>query len=265
MGIPLLRGRGFTLQDRQGAAAVAIVNEALARSAFPGQDPIGKHVVNFGPKSETLEIVGVVGNVRHLALETAPRAEIYQPLGQATWPRLFVAVRTAAANPLAVLPAVQSAVSAVDKNVALGNVRTMEDALARSLVRRKFAMTLLAIFAGMAVALATIGLYGVMSYSVLQRTREVGIRMALGAQRRDVLALVVRQGMALTALGIAVGLAAAFALTRLMSSLLFGVSATDLATFALLSTLLMLVALLACWLPAKRASSVDPMVALRTE
>jgi putative ABC transport system permease protein len=126
-------------------------------------------------------------------------------------------------------------------------------------------MTLLAIFAGMAVALATIGLYGVMSYSVLQRTHEIGIRMALGAQRRDVLALVVRQGMALTALGIAVGLAAAFALTRLMSSLLFGVSATDLATFALLSTLLMLVALLACWLPAKRASSVDPMVALRTE
>ena len=265
MGISLLKGRAFTVQDRQGSTPVAIVNEALARTVFPGQDPIGKHVVNFGPKNETLEIVGVVGNVRHLALETAPRAEIYQPLGQATWPRLFFAVRTAAANPLAILPGVQSAVWAVDKNVALGNVRTMDDALARSLLRRKFTMTLLAIFAGIAVALATIGLYGVMSYTVLQRTREIGIRMALGAQRRDVLSLVVRQGMALTALGVGLGLAASLGLTRLMSSLLYGVSATDIITFLLLSALLLGVALLACWLPAKRASGVDPMVALRAE
>jgi putative ABC transport system permease protein len=265
MGIALLKGRSFTPQDRQGSTPVAIVNEALARAAFPGQDPIGKHVVNFGPESETLEIVGVVGNVRHLALETAPRAEIYQPLGQATWPRVFFAVRSAASNPLSILPAVQSAVWSVDKNVALGNVRTMDDALARSLVRRKFAMTLLTIFAGIALALATIGLYGVMSYTVLQRTREIGIRMALGAQRRDVLGLVVKQGMALTALGVGVGLAASFGLTRLMASLLFGVSATDLVTFVFLSALLLLVAFLACWIPAKRASSVDPMVALRME
>lgn len=265
MGIPLLKGRAFSAHDVQNSHPVAIVNEALARTTFPGQDPIGKYIENFGPKSERMEIVGVVGNVRHLALETAPRPEIYQTLGQAVWPRMFVAVRTAAANPLTMVPAVQAAVASIDKNVALGNVRTMEDALARSVVRRKFAMTLLTIFAGIAVALAAIGLYGVMAYSVSQRTREIGIRMALGAQRRDVLTLIVQQGMLLTGIGVALGLVASFGLTRLMSSLLYGVSATDSVTFLALSALLLFVALLASWLPARRASSVDPMVALRTE
>jgi putative ABC transport system permease protein len=265
MGIPLLKGRAFTEHDTEGGAPVAIVNEALARTTFPGEDPIGKRIINFGPKAEQLEIIGVVGNVRHLALETAPRPEIYQPLGQAVWPRMFIAAKTSAANPLSILPAIQSAVWAVDKNVALGNVRTMEDALARSVMRKKFAMTLLTIFAGIAVSLAAIGLYGVMSYSVVQRTREIGIRMALGAQRADVLKLVVRQGMILTAAGVLLGVCASYGLTRLMSNLLYGVAATDLATFVALSALLLVVALLACWLPARRASGVDPMIALRTE
>jgi putative ABC transport system permease protein len=160
---------------------------------------------------------------------------------------------------------VQNAVWSVDRNVALGNVRTMEDTIARTLLKRKFTMTLLTIFAGIAIALASIGLYGVMSYSVSQRTREMGIRMALGAQRRDVLQLVIRRGMLLTMVGVGLGLAGSFGLTRLISSLLFGVSATDIGTFGAVSSLLFVIALLACWLPARRASRVDPIVALRTE
>lgn len=265
MGIPLLQGRNFTEHDSKGSAPVAIVNEALVRATFPGQDPIGKYIVNFGPKSEKLEIVGVVGNVRHLALETAPRAEIYQPLGQASWPRMFVAVRTLSSNPLALVPAIQEAVRSVDKNVAPGTARSMEGLVARSLLKRKFTMTLLTIFAGLAVTLAAIGLYGVMSYSVSQRTREIGIRMALGAQRAQVLKLIVNQGMKVTAIGVLLGIIASLGLTRLIANLLFGVSATDFATFFVLSIILLSVALLACWWPARRASGVDPMVALRAE
>jgi putative ABC transport system permease protein len=265
IGIPLLRGRNFTEHDTKNSTRVAIVNEALVRATFPGQDPIGKTVTNFGPGNETLEIVGVVGNVRHLALETEPRTELYQPLGQASWPSMFVAVHTATSNPLTVVPAVQNAVWTVDKNVPLGNVRTMQEIVANSLVKRKFTMLLLAIFAGLAVTLAAIGLYGVMSYSVSQRTREIGIRMALGAQRKQVLKLVVRQGMTLTAIGVVVGIAVSLGLTHLMANLLFGISATDSTTFLALSVVLLAVALLACWLPARRASGVDPMVALRAE
>ena len=159
----------------------------------------------------------------------------------------------------------QNAVWSVDRNVALGNVRTMEDTIARTLLKRKFTMTLLTIFAGIAIALASIGLYGVMSYLVSQRTREMGIRMALGAQRRDVLQLVIRRGMLLTLVGVGLGLAGSFGLTRLISSLLFGVSATDIGTFGAVSSLLFVIALLACWLPARRASRVDPIVALHIE
>lgn len=265
MGIPQLRGRNFTEHDAKGALPVAIVNDAMARAVFPGEDPIGKSIANFGPKNETLQIVGVVGNVRHLALETVPRPEIYQPLGQAIWPALYVAVRTAPANPLTILPAVQEAVWSVNKSIPLGNVRTMEDVIARSLLQRKFTMLLLSIFAGAAMLLAAIGLYAVISYSVAQRTRELGIRIALGAQRSDVLKLVVRQGMSLTAVGVLFGVAASIGLTRLMAKLLYGVSATDPITFGGLSMTLFGVALLACWLPARRASSVDPVVALRAE
>jgi putative ABC transport system permease protein len=265
LGLPLLQGRNFTGHDSKDSAPVAIVNEAFARATFPGQDPIGKYIVNFGPRNEKLEIVGVVGNVRHLALEIAPRAELYQPLGQASWPRMFFAVRTLTSNPLTLVPAVQDAIWSVDKNVASGTARSMEMLVARSLLTRKFTMTLLAVFAGLAVTLAAIGLYGVMSYSVSQRTREIGIRMALGAQRAQVLKLIVKQGMKVTAIGVLLGIAASLGLTRLIANLLFGVSATDLATFGALSVLLLSVALLACWLPARRASSVDPMVALRAE
>ncbi len=265
MGIPLLKGRAFDEHDRKGSLPVIVVNEAMAAAIFPGQDPIGKYIDQFGPNSESLQIVGVVGNVRHANLAAAPRAEIYQPLGQAGWSRMFFAVRSVTANPLTLVPAVQNAVWNVDRNVALGNVRSMQDSLARSVTKQKFAMILLGIFAGLALVLASIGLYGVMSYSVSQRTREIGIRMAVGAQRTDVLKLIVRQGMILTAFGLALGLAASFGLTRLMSTLLFGVSTTDAITFLGVSALLVGVALAACLLPARRASGVDPMVALRRE
>jgi putative ABC transport system permease protein len=265
MGIPLLRGRVFDERDTKGAPPVGLINEAAARDVFGSEDPIGKYVTNFGPDDETLQIVGVIGNVRHLALETSPRSELYQPLGQGKWPRMFFAVRTVTSNPLSLIPAVQNVVRSIDPNVALGSPRTMQDTVARSLVKRKFTMTLLTIFAGLAVVLASIGLYGVMSYTVSQRTREIGIRMAVGAQRVDVLKLIVRQGMMLTGLGLLLGLAASFALTRLLSTMLYGVSATDMVTFVAVSTLLLLVAFLACWIPARRASGVDPTVALRAE
>jgi putative ABC transport system permease protein len=265
MGIPLLRGRLFSDHDTKDSARVCLINDAAARILFPNDNPIGKYITNFGEYKETLQIVGVIGNLRHIALDTAPRAELYQPLGQGKWPRLFIVARSATGNPLALLPSVQNAVWSVDHTVALGSVRTMEDTVARSLLKRKFTMTLLTIFASIAVALASIGLYGVMSYSVSQRTREIGIRMALGAQRRDVLQLVVRHGMALTAIGVGIGLVGSLGLTRLISSLLFGVSATDVSTFGAVSALLFGIAMIACWLPARRASGVDPMVALRQD
>jgi putative ABC transport system permease protein len=265
MGIPLVRGRNFTEHDRNGSALVAIINEETAKQVFPGEDPIGQYIENYGPKDEKLQIVGVVGNVRHLALETAPRPELYQPLGQGMWPLMQIAVRTAPENPLTLLPAAQQAVSGVNKSVPLGNPRTMNDMIARTLLQKKFTMLLLSIFAGAALLLAAIGLYGVISYSVAQRTRELGIRIALGAQRGDVLRLILRQGMAVVAAGVIFGVAASLGLTRLIASLLYGISANDPLTFLLFSVALVLVAFIACWLPARRAARVDPVIALRAE
>lgn len=265
MGIPLLRGRNFNEHDTKGSALVAVINDETAKEVFPGEDPIGQYIENYGPKDEKLQVVGVVGNIRHLALETAPRPELYQPLGQGMWPGLFVAVRTAPENPLTILPAVQEAVWSVNKSVPLGNPRTMNDIIARSLLQKRFTMLLLTIFAGTALLLAAIGLYGVISYSVAQRTRELGIRIALGAQRSDVLRLILRQGMTLVVAGILFGIAASIGLTRLMATLLYGVSATDPLTFLGLSIALLSVAFVACWLPARRASAVDPIVALHAE
>jgi putative ABC transport system permease protein len=265
MGIPLLRGRNFNEHDTKGSALVAIINEETAKEVFPGEDPIGQFIENYGPKNEKLQVAGVVGNIRHLALETAPRSAIYQPLGQGIWPSVFVAVRTAPENSLTLLPAVQEAVWSVNKSVPLGNPRTMNDIIARTLLQKKFTMLLLSIFAGAALLLAAVGLYGVISYSVAQRTRELGIRIALGAQRSDVLRLILRQGMALVTVGVIFGIAASLGLTRLIASLLYGISASDPLTFFLLSTAVVLVAFVACWLPARRATLVDPIQALRTE
>jgi len=265
LGIPIIKGRLLTRHDIAGSTPVVVVNEALAQGVFPGQDPIGKYLLDFGPGNEKLQIVGVVGNVRHVGLDTAPHFEAYLPFGQGHWPSAFVAVRTIIPDPLALVPAVQNAVWTVDKSVPLSEVRTMHDVIARSVLRRKFTMTLLGIFAALAVLLAAVGLYGVMSYSVSQRTHEIGIRMALGAQRTDVVKMVVSHGMALAGMGVVLGVAVSLMLTRLISRLLFGISATDPGTFFALAVLLMSLALLANYIPARRATKVAPMVALRYE
>jgi putative ABC transport system permease protein len=265
MGIPLLKGRGLTEQDTHSSMQVAVINEALARNLFPGEDPVGKHIINFGPLNDQIQIVGVVGNVRHVGLETAPRPEIYLPFGQAHWPSVFMVVRSKTSDPLALALAAQNAVASVNRDIPLANLRTMQDVIAESVLRRRFAMLLLSVFSGLAMLLAAIGLYGVMSYTVSQRTHEIGIRMALGAQKEDVLKLIVGQGMRLVALGVVLGTIASVALTRLMATLLFGVSARDPITFGAVAALLAAVALLANYVPARRAAQVDPMVALRYE
>jgi putative ABC transport system permease protein len=265
MGIPLVRGRQFTEHDTSTSLRVAIINQATAASAFKGRNPIGQYLTDFGPKAEKLQVIGVVGNVRHIALEKAARPEIYVPFTQTQWPSMFFAVRSEVANPLGLLPAVQEAVWSVDRNVPLANARTMQDVLAKSVLRRKFAMLLLSIFAGLATLLAAIGLYGVISYSVAQRTKEIGIRMALGGQRSDMVRMVLRQSGALVLTGMLVGIPVAFAATRLLGTMLYGVGVTDVATYLLVLALLAAAAFFASIIPALRATKVDPMVALRYE
>jgi putative ABC transport system permease protein len=265
MGIPLLKGRAFSEHDVSSPVKVALINDALAHSVFPEQDPIGKELTNFGPDHLTLQIVGVVGNVRHAGLDEAPHAEIYQLLGQAQWPSMFVTIRSATSDPTSLTSAVQNAVWSVNKDVPLANVRTMHDLISNSVQRRKFSMLLLTIFASVAMLLAAIGLYGVMSYSVVQRSHEIGIRMALGARRGDVLALMVKQGMTLVLMGIGAGAMLSLAMAQLITGLLYGTTASDPLTFIAVAALLGVVAFLANYIPARRAASLDPMVALRYE
>jgi len=265
MEIPLLKGRTFTDADRGNGLNLVLINDALARAAFPGRDPIGRQLTNFGPDSIALTIIGVIGNVRHVGLDTAPHPEIYQLLGQAQWPSMYFAVRSVTSDPTSLTSAAQRVVGSINKEVPLANVRTMQDLIANSVQRRKFSMLLLTIFAATAMLLAAIGLYGVMSYSVAQRTKEIGVRMALGARRGDVLALVVKRGMVLVLIGIGCGLVLSLATARLISGMLFGITATDPLTFAGVASVLALVAFVANYLPARRAASVDPMVALRYE
>ena len=265
MAMPLLQGRSFTSGDTANTQHVAVVNQAFVQAVFPSQDPIGKYITDFGPTSDKLEIVGVVGNVRHTGLESSPRAEIYVAFGQAHWPSAFMVVRTLAADPTALTSAAQNAVWSVDKSVPLANVRSMQQVIANSVLRRKFTMLLLTIFASLALVLAAVGLYGVTAYSASQRTREIGIRVALGAAPRNVLRLVVGQGMSLAGIGVVLGVVGGLGLTRLMRGLLFGVSATDPLTFVLVVFCLVTVALLANYIPARRAAKVDPIVALRYE
>jgi predicted permease len=238
MAIPLLKGRNFSAHDNNNSLPVAIINQAAAAYVFPGQDPVGKYLTNFGPAATKLQIVGVVGNVRHVALEKAARPEIYVPLSQTQWPSMFIAVRSAVSNPLSLIPAAQSAVWSMDHNVPLANPRAMQDVLAQSVLRRKFAMLLLSIFAGLATLLAAIGLYGVISYSVAQRTKEIGIRMALGGQRADMLRMVLRQSGALVLIGMVVGVPVALAATRLLGTMLYGVGARDVLTYLIVIALL---------------------------
>ena len=264
MGITLVRGRSFTERDTAGAPRVAIINETFARRFFAGEDPIGKriHVTN-GPETFR-EVVGIVADVRQYGLDREAPIQFYEPYLQEPFSGMSLVVRTAA-EPSALSAAIRQEVFALDKDQPVASVRTLEEVLAESVARRRFSMWLLGLFGGVALLLASVGIFGVMNYTVAQRTHEIGIRLALGAQRRDILRLVVGQGMILALIGVALGLIAAFAGTRVMASMLYGVSATDPLTFTGVALLLAVVAFLACYLPARRATRVDPMVALRYE
>ena len=268
MRIPLVRGRAFTDQDRAGMPRVAIIDEQFVKKYFPNTDPVGKRITFGAAPGKTdstwITIVGVVGHAAHEGLDADPRLQYYFPYAQVGGGGLSVVIRTTG-NPTAALPAARDAVHSVDRNLPLSGVRTMEQLVDSSVGQRKLSMILLGVFSGIALLLASIGIYGVMSYSVAQRTRELGIRMALGAARSRVLTLVVSQGMALAAAGVAIGLVAAFGLTRLLTTQLFGIGATDPLTFGVVSALLAAVAFLASLLPAMRATRVDPVVALRDE
>jgi predicted permease len=266
MKISLIRGRFFAEQDTKESQPVVIVDENMARTYWPNADPIGKRLKFGGANSQNpwMTVVGVVANVKHYALDTDSRVALYTPHLQSGAGSLSIAVRTTA-DPLSIAAAVTRESRALDPNLPLYDVKTMQQWLSESLARRRFAMLMLGLFAGVAMLLAAVGIYGVMSYTVAQRTREIGIRVALGAQTRDVLRLIVRQGMSLTGIGVVLGLVAAIVSTRMMASLLFGVRATDPLTFVAIALSLALVALVACWIPARRASKVDPMIALRVE
>jgi putative ABC transport system permease protein len=262
MGIPLLRGRLFRDGDAAGAPRVAVIDETMARTYWPGMDPLGKRFHRGSSDSKApnwITVVGVVGNVRNSGLHVEPRPQVYLPEAQLTSGTLSLAVRTHG-DPRRLAEAVRAAIHAVDADQPVSDVKTMEEMIGRSLAGRRFNLVLLGLFAGLALVLSAVGIYGVMSYSVAQRTREMGLRMALGAQRRAVLALVVREAGALTVGGLAAGLILSLAATRVMASLLFGVGATDPLTLAAVSFGLALVSLAAAYLPGQRATRVDPPV-----
>ena len=260
MGIPILRGRDFTPQEARDGAAVILINQAMARKYFPDQDPIGHRLLLNDVRAH--EIVGVVGDIRHFALEFEPYDEMYIP--SVRGPQANLVVRTSV-EPGGVVRSVREQVWAVDKDLPLSSVRTMDAIIDRSLGGGRFMMYLLGLFSIIAVTLSAIGIYGVISYAVTQQVHEMGLRMALGARRFDVLRLVMRRGLVLAGIGIVLGLVAAAWLTQTMSEQLYQVSTTDTQTFALTSGLLLVIALLSSYIPARRATKVDPMVALRHE
>jgi putative ABC transport system permease protein len=268
MGIQLLQGRDFDERDTVRGNQVTIINETLARQHFPNQNPLGRRInPSFGIDERGVqwrEIIGIVKDVRHSSLSENAGAECYVPHTQAPWPTLTIVARTNH-DAKGLMTAVRKEVNALDSDLPLFNVKTLDEYLTLSVAQQRFSSLLLTIFACVALILTAIGLYGVMAYSVMQRTHEIGIRMALGAQTGDVLRLVIRRGMTLALIGVLFGLGAAFALTRLIKSLLFNVSATDPLTFISITILIVIVAFLACFVPASRAAKVDPIDALRNE
>jgi putative ABC transport system permease protein len=267
LGIPLTRGRLFAPQDTATAPARVVVNEAFVRRFFPSEDPLGKRVTFGNPQDKNVQwltIVGVVADTRRGGIGRPPWAELYFPLAQSPDPRLTVLVRTAG-DPITVARAAQEQVWAIDPAQPVGSIRTLEQLVAGAQANRRFTMMMLGVFAAVALVLAAVGIYGVIAYSTAQRTHEIAVRIALGATRVDVLHMVLRDGLRIGALGTVIGIAAAAAASRLLSGLLFGVSPHDPLTFVMLPAGLLVVALLASWIPARRALAVEPMTALRGE
>ncbi len=265
LGIPLVRGRSFTGHDRAGQPKVALINEAAARAFFPNEDPIGKRIaVGQGGFHDGADVIGVVSNVRYRTIETAATPDVYIPLAQSYQSRMRIFVRSQV-DVKALVAAIRGEVRALDPNLPMTEIKTMEERFGDAMWRTRVSAWLLSTFAALALLLTAIGIFGVMAQSVMQRTREIGIRMALGARAPDVLALILRRAVLLTAVGIALGTAAALALTRFVAALLYGVEPHDPLTFGSVTALLAIVALAACYLPARRATRVDAVVALRTE
>jgi len=263
MGITIKQGRSFTRQEAERGAKVLLIDEQLAHQFWPQGDAVGKHIKYDSPDPH--EIIGVVGDVRNYGSEALGRIKMYTPFERWPLPRSTLAVRTTGVVVPGLISAIKGEIRAVNPNVPVDEIATLEERLAASIAPRRFMTWLLGLFAVVALLMASIGIYGVMSYSVTERTHEIGVRRALGAQDRNVLALIVRRGMILTLIGAAIGLAASIALSRVLSNLLFGVSAIDPFTLTVVAVLLIAVALVACFQPARRATKVDPMVALRHE
>ena len=263
MGVRLLRGRDFTSQDRQNTTRVAIINETLARREWPSENPIGRRITMRGSKT-ALEIVGVVGSMKQDGLDNDPRPEVYAPHAQAPQGAMTYVVRTAS-NAASVLDAVKAQVWAVDKLQTFHRTAVMEDLVETSFAGRRFSLILLGAFAVISLVLALAGLYSVISFVTAQRTSEIGVRMAVGASRGDILRLVTRQALVLVAVGVALGIGVALMVTRVLEGFLFGTTATDPVTFALVCVSLFVSAALASAVPAHRAMNVDPVIALRCE
>ena len=273
MRIPIAKGRDFTERDVWEAPHVAIVNEYMARRHWPGVDPVGQRITSNPREPEWYTVVGVIKDVKQASWSREKSEEMYFPYRQSglylatasSFASYMTLVVRGASTPFATTRAVESIVHDLDADVPVSDVITLEDAMAEDLAEPRFYTWLLSAFAGVALVLAAVGIYGVMSHTVARRTHEIGIRMALGAARRDVFSIVVAQGLSLAALGTAIGLGGAFAATRFLHTLLFGVEPLDPVTFAIVAALLAAVGVLACAFPARRASRVDPMVALRCE
>jgi putative ABC transport system permease protein len=267
MGISALGGRDFTDMDGKDTEKVAIVNRVLADSVWPGQDWIGRRIrLGKQPTDPSVTVVGIVGSVHQKSLKSAPTPEIYFPYAQGffSFPVMTIAVRAVGSTP-ALIPALRSVVAEVDADQPLFEIKTMGERVDQSNAADRFQLLLLVIFGGLSLLLAAVGLYGVVDHSVSQRTREIGVRMALGARRGNVLLMVLAQTSKIILIGVVAGLAGAFGLTRLMASLLFEVTTTDMVTFVGVPVVLLVVALAASYLPTRRASRVDPMIALRYE
>jgi predicted permease len=264
LGIPLIRGRDFTDADNESAMGAVIINEALARRYWPGEDPVGKRIRINGRARQLYQIIGVANNVRQRSLWEYSGPYVYLPLYQRYFPEMMLHVKTAG-DPMAMLPSIRRQVEALDPDLPVFDAGPLSGQIDKTLSQQRMAAALLSASALLALILASVGVYGVLTYSVAQRTREIGIRMALGAERSGILRTVLRDGMALVGLGLSLGLVCALLLSRLVAGFIFGISPTDPLTFAGITAFLGVVALLACYVPARKASRIDPLSALRHE